>query len=245
MKFNTRSFAPLVALSALCLASCADGSSTATAMTDTAANTAMFKSIRSHTAAGSGVYFADDLGDYLPQQRVQIDDQDPIPLSPGIVLGSISNATVTGAYALDDSDGNPATRGSPVAVDDPDADWRVITASFEVDQEWTDQVQVGQTITINLSIGGKDDPAVFVKGLESMDRAVVALEAQNQIGDADYAVARSGALLGEIESGAIRFPALESDLSFVGALKDPHALEHAANQSRNVIHVNHGVVQHG
>lgn len=245
MKLKLLSCATLMTLSSFCLASCGQDGSTASAMTETAARTSMFRVIRTHAAAGSGVYFADDLGDYLPQQEVQIDDQDPIPLSPGIVAGSITDASVTNAYTLGDSDGDPATKGSPVAPDDPDADWRVVTAKLDIDREWTSQVQVGRTITINLSISGKDDSSAFLKGLESMDHAVVVLETRNQIGDAEYAVARSGALLGEIDNGEIRFPALASEQSFVGALKNQHALNLAAKQSRKIIHVNRGVVQHG
>jgi hypothetical protein len=238
-----------IALSVVTLAACsstdAPRGTGAGSASDREAQAALFSQLRSRTSADA-VYFADDLGDYLPTQEVRVDGGSPRQLSPGVVTGEVVNAEVTAAYKLGaiSASGEEDPDGVPVDKAAPDADWRVITFTFAVNDAWSDDVAEGSTITINVSTSGSQDAQTVVQGLESLDHAIVALDGTNQIGDARFSIARSGALLGLIETDGITFPALgaEEDAAFVGNLKAPRQISVAAQEEQPIILVENGVV---
>ena len=242
----TRSLA-LVAASILATTGCsaADGhqgaNQSSAAISDMEAQAAVYSHLRERNLNVDAVYFADDLGDYLPNQMVRIEGESPAPLSPGVVTGSVKAAELSAAYRIGGQDDPDGVRLDKTA---PDADWRVVTVTFTVDEAWSDQVSKGDQVTIDISISGSQDVGTFLQGLESMDNAVVALDGTNQIGDASYSVAQNGTLLGSTGGGEITFPALPASESneFVGDLTTTDEVDEAADEPQEAIVVDYGVV---
>jgi hypothetical protein len=237
-----------IALSVVTLAACSSTNAQGTeagSASEQEARAALFSQLRNRTSADA-VYFADDLGDYLPTQELRVDGGSPQQLSPGVVTGKVVNAEVTAAYKLGaiSASGEEDPDGVPVDKAAPDADWRVITFTFAVNDAWSNEVAEGSTITINVSTSGSQKAQTLVQGLESLDDAIAALDGTNQIGDAQFSIARSGALLGLIETDGITFPALgaKEDAAFVGTLNTPRQIAVAAQEDQPTILVENGVV---
>ncbi|MBM9461796.1 hypothetical protein JK386_18050 [Nocardioides sp. zg-536] len=184
------------------------------------------------SSSASSINFETGLAEFLPRQQFSIDGGPPAPASRGILVGEIVSVAPGSGYALLDADGKPdpdAEGGTPVPFDDSRAMWRVVVVTVKVDHALTTAPaggcdpndSDGCTAQFGYPIYSAD-PGNDVKGLRALGDVVVVLDPKRsypKIAKDLPAVARGGALLGDIDArGVIGFPALgEENESFVGA----------------------------
>lgn len=206
-------------------------------MTDKRARAVVFSEIRAQGESADAIWYADDLGDYLPSQMIRLGGGRTKQFSPeGIVRGSFFDAQVAAAFRLGfDESGEETTRRLKDPYD-PQADWRTTVVRLRVAEAWSDEVAEGDVITISVSSYGPDARAVD-QGLNSMDDVLIALDGSWGRAGADYGIGRGGELLGQVVDGRISFPSLESDGSFLHGLETPGALTRAEHEAQSVIEV--------
>lgn len=214
-------------------------------LSDAAAREKLFADLAARSADADSIWYADDLGDYLPIQTIRFDGRAPKQFSPaGVVRGDVINAEMVAAYRLGgfgaDGEERAPTR---VRGDAPAADWRIAQITLDVEQAWSSDVAAGDAITLDLSTFDSNTNAT-VQALESLDDAIIVLESDSQIGDSDYSIALNGELLGHIVDGRVTFPGLgsRSESAFVSSLTTPADLTAAAKKRQNPIVVSEYIV---
>lgn len=200
-----------------------------------------FAEISSRAAAATSVRYATTLSDFLPPRRLIIDGGEPQPTSDGIVYGEVASAEVGGAWVVDGG-----RDGSPVALDDPDADWRMVAVQIEVRRSWGSSVPKSGIVTFGLTIYPSTDADTFLRGMREIGSAVVVLRSQGYYEDNPtfYRVEFEGLALGVVEDGRIQFPAMDTEdaAAFIGNLHTLSDIEREATAAQPPIVVQDGRV---
>jgi len=155
-----------------------------------------------------------NLSEVLPNHLFAVGDRTPAPLGAGLVFGTITAATPGAAYV-------EGTGGSEkVDFDSPEADWRVLVLTVEVDSA-VGAVSGSSTVSIGMVLDPLADIDLTIEGYKSMGEIIAVLNGPGRY-DFDgtlYSVRQEGALLGLVsESGEISFPAVREESAFIGDL---------------------------
>lgn len=154
------------------------------------------------------VAFSRSLVDYLPNVRFAVDGKEPAPLGAGIVVGTISDVSRGRAYAMV---GRDAVSGTEVAYDSPDALWRTLDVTVEV-QHGYGSLAGRSTVRFGVSVGTALAVGDAIAGLEALGTIVLALDDPGFF-DYDsslYSIGHVGGALGQVGEGeAITFPILD------------------------------------
>jgi hypothetical protein len=162
-----------------------------------------FAEIGSRDVEATYIRYASTLRDYLPGRKVIVDGGEPKPTANGIVHGDILSAEVAGAWVIEGG-----LDGTPVPLDDPRADWRMVAVTLDVSQAWGSAVPQRGVVTCGLTIDPSVDTDAFIRGIEEIGSSLVVLNSLGYYKENPefYRVALEGAALGMVRDGRLSFP---------------------------------------
>lgn len=111
------------------------------------------------------------LEDLLPNRSFSIDGEPARPLAAGVVVGTVDAIEPGAAYAA----GQDSPGGTRIPFDDPDALWRLMIASLDVERSVGSVPEAG-VVRVVLPIDGDVDPAAFSRDVEAMGTVIAVLD---------------------------------------------------------------------
>ena len=185
--------------------------------------------LKTRTSAGVSIWYDEALSDMLPSTRFVIDSQPARSLVDAFVVGHVVEVGPGNGYV------NRRSSEPDEAVDFNARDvlWRTIELTVDVDRAWPSDLP--KRLILAVAIDGDFDAGRAIDGLQSFNRVAVAVDNRNFYGPGVYAVARNGALLGEVdENGTTTFPLLPDAVDYMGGVDTVAEIADAAERTRVV-----------
>ena len=179
------------------------------------------------------------LAELLPNTKYQWPDAEPRALTEAAVVGRITEVVRGRGFILPDGD---APSSTPVDFEHPDALWRTVHATVEVEQTIGGLLPSADVVT-GFAFGPRPSFAEIEAGLMSMGRVLLFLN-RSPVFDYDARVlgtAADGELLGLVDAeGQISLPAASPAYqSLLDGARTLHDLAAAARRPERVIQVDH------
>ncbi len=163
--------------------------------------------LKSRSEAASRVRPFDSISDVLANTRYRVAGQPPRPLTEAVVVGRFTDSTAGRGFSVT---GEDAPAGDEVDFEDPDALWRTVHASLEVEEVISGSLESSNTL-VGLALN-PDVPLDEVSAdLKAMGRVVVFLHRTPVFAydPSVYGILLDGGLLGTLAGDAIRLPILD------------------------------------
>jgi hypothetical protein len=211
-------------------------------VSDAEAADLVFDDLAGRADMGDGIYYAKNLADHLPSQLVVLDGAPPVALAAGVVHGSVQDARPFSASVLATLPGGEEDPdGEAAGFYDPDADWRMVAVTVNVQESWGATLPETGTVEFVLPVGISTDADAFMRGLESLDSILVVLTSTYSEDESLYRVAVTDTAMGLVDdAGAITFPAMgEEAAEFIGQTETMKALDAQARKPQPNIVVEH------
>lgn len=146
------------------------------------------------------------LEDLLPNRSFSVDGEPARSLTAGVVVGTVDAIEPGAAYVA----GQDSPGGIEVPFDDPDALWRLMIASLDVERSVGSLPDAG-AVRVVLPIGGDVDPASFSRDVEAMGTVIAVLDRPGafEVDPSAHPVHWDGVFLAPVDAdGSFTFAAL-------------------------------------
>lgn len=169
--------------------------------------------LRERYLSMDGVWLDERLRDVLPNVEFSIDGSPARPAYGGVVQGHVT-AVAEGASYRDEL-GTDGARSVQLPFDSPDATWRMIVLTIEVENDFDPTTETPETVGLGVTFDGGADAKSMLSAFEGQ-HVLVVLERPGAFPPADTLririAAHSGALLGFVaEDGSVSMPLLGVD----------------------------------
>jgi len=185
-----------------------------------------------------GIWLDDELREALPNVKFSIDGSAPQPAYGGLVQGQVTAVAAGASYR--DEIGAEAARSVQLPFDSPDAMWRMIVLTIDVENDFDPTTEAPETVPLGVTFDGGADANSIMSAFEGQH--VLAVLDRPGAFSADPTVrtaGRSGALLGFVaEDGSISMPFLgEDEREYLNGLTSIAAVIAESEKPTSIINV--------
>ncbi|MEO8510394.1 MAG: hypothetical protein ABI534_04050 [Chloroflexota bacterium] len=184
------------------------------------------------------IWLDDQLREALPNVEFSIDGSAAQPAYGGVVEGQVTAVAEGASYR--DEVGPDGARSAQLPFDSPDATWRMIVLTIDVENDFDPTTEAPETVRLGVTFDGGADAKSMLSAFEGQH--VLAVLDRPGAFSADQTVrtaARSGALLGFVaEDGSISMPLLgEDERDYLNVLTTINALIAESEKPKSIINV--------
>lgn len=184
------------------------------------------------------IWLDDHLREALWNVEFSIDGSAAQPAYGGVVQGRVTAVAEGASYR--DEVGPDGARSAQLPFDSPDATWRMIVLTIDVENDFDPTTEAPETVRLGVTFDGGADAKSMLSAFEGQH--VLAVLDRPGAFSADQTVrtaARSGALLGFVaEDGSISMPLLgEEERDYLIGLTTIDAVIEESEKPRSIINV--------
>ncbi len=196
--------------------------------------------LRERYMSMDGIWLDEQLRDVLPNVEFSIDGSPAQPAYGGVVQGHVTAVAEGASYR--DEIGTDGARSVQLPFDSPDATWRMIVLTIEVENDFDPTTETPETVGLGVTFDGGADAKNILSAFEGQ-HVLVVLERPGAFPPADTLririAAHSGALLGFVaEDGSISMPLLgEDERDYLDGLTTIGAVIAESEKPKSVIDV--------
>ena len=185
-----------------------------------------------------GIWLDEQLRDALPNMEFSIDGSPAQPAYGGIVEGQVASVAEVASYR--DEIGTDGARSVQLAFDSPDATWRLIVLTIDVENDFDPTTKAPKNVRLGVTFDGGADAKSMLSAFEGQH--VLAVSDRPGAFPPDQTLriaARSGALLGLVdEDGRISMPLLgEDEGDYLNGVTTVEAVIAESEKPKSVVNV--------
>ena len=185
-----------------------------------------------------GIWLDEQLREALSNVEFSIDGSPPRPAFGGVVERHVTAVSEGASYR--DEIGTDGARSAQLPFDSPDATWRMIVLTIDVENDFDPTTEAPETVRLGVTFDGGADAKSMLSAFEGQHMLAVldrpgAFSPDHTLRTA----ARSGALLGFVaEDGSISMPLLgEDERDYLNGLTTLEAVIAQSEKPKSIIDV--------